>query len=210
MTIELGHVSYNYNGLVFHYRGLYIWPPAPFHPPVHHCWRYQLLPQTNGEPILARVEPAVHMAESSFYLTALFPKFFYKVLEVLPGLVRFQRSHGPIHFLYVAACKNVGVICDIANPSPSHLPDFYSSGAGDKLLTLHWPHLDRNFALGPHARVWYLVRAGGEALRGWCISLISYDINVLGIITRTAWYYADTSYLKKQLSDIFLCELAES
>lgn len=65
------------------------------------------------------------------------------------------------------------------------------------------------------------MRADGEALRGCCISLISYDINVLGMITRTALYYAifvdklgfipaDISYLKKQLSDIFLCELAES
>ena len=51
--------------------------------------------------------------------------------------------------------------------------------------------------------------------------LISYDINVLGMITRTALYYSifvdelglippDISYQKKkQLSDIFLCENAE-
>lgn len=35
----------------------------------------------------------------ALYLTAPFPNFSYKFLGVLPRLVKFQRSHGPIHFL---------------------------------------------------------------------------------------------------------------
>lgn len=82
------------------------------------------------------------------------------------------------------------------------------------------------YAISPNARVCYLVRVLYETPREWCLTLIFYDTNVLGmitvlLITRTALNYpifvdelwlspADIRYLKKKLSKRFLCEHAES